>query len=82
MTFVSEAAAAGNAGYVALTVPADRVTPGQPVEIRVHAGQGDPLGWFMVKAYKDTAAHERFTPARAAASVQDRWSSRPRPFVE
>jgi hypothetical protein len=52
------------------------------MEIRVQAGQGEPLGWFMIKAYKDTAAHERFTPARAEASVADRWSSRPRPFVE
>jgi hypothetical protein len=82
MTFVSKAAAAGNAGFVVLTVPADRVTPGRPVEIRVQAGKGEPLGWFMIKAYGDTAAHEGFTPARAVAAVEDRWSARPKPFVE
>jgi 4-amino-4-deoxy-L-arabinose transferase-like glycosyltransferase len=82
MTFVSRAAAAGNAGFVVLNVPEARVTPGQPVEIRVQAGKGEPLGWFMIKAYEDTAAHERFTPGRAAASVENRWSSRPRPFSE
>jgi hypothetical protein len=80
MTFISKAAAAGNAGFVVLTVPADRLTAGQPVEVRVQAGKGESLGWFMIKAYKDTAAHERFTPARAKAAVEDRWSARPRPF--
>lgn len=82
MTFVSKAAAAGNAGFVALTVPADRVTPGQPAEIRVQAGEGEPLGWFMIKAYEDTAAFEHFTAAKAAAAVNDHWTSRQRAFAE
>jgi hypothetical protein len=82
MTFVSKAAAAGNAGFVMLTVPADRVTPGRPVELRVQAGKGEPLGWFMIKAYKDTIAFERITAAKALASVEGRWSARPLPFAE
>jgi hypothetical protein len=76
MTFVSKGAVAGNSGIVLLDVPADQITPGQPVEVRViPSAKGRPEAWFMVKSYQDTMAHERVTPEAANEAVGGAWTS-------
>jgi hypothetical protein len=78
--FVSRASAAGNAGYYLLSVPADRITPGQPLELRVEGASGDPAAWFMIKAYRDTLAHEHVTPTLAVDATRAMWLTRPLAF--
>ena len=75
MTFASKQSIAGNSGIVLLDVPADQITPGKPVEIRVipTKGTGDP--WFMIKSYRDTIAHEQITPQLAADAIRGAWKS-------
>src|SRR4029453_340287 len=65
LVFVSRASIAGNSGFYLLSVPAARITPGQPLELRVAGASGDPAAWFMIKAYRDTLKHERVTPGLA-----------------
>ena len=54
--FISGASAAGNTGFYLLSVPAERITPGRPLELRVTGAGGDPAAWFMIKSYRDTLA--------------------------
>ena len=80
LVFVSRGSAAGNAGYYLLSVPADRVTAGQPLELRVEGVAGDPAAWFMIKAYRDTLAHEHVTPTLAVDGTRAVWRTRPLAF--
>jgi hypothetical protein len=77
LIFVSRASAAGNAGFYLLSVPAERITPGQPLELRVAGAAGDPAAWFMIKGYRDTLAFERVTPELAVESTRGAWRNRP-----
>jgi 4-amino-4-deoxy-L-arabinose transferase-like glycosyltransferase len=79
LTFAPKAEAAGSSGVMLLAVPAAQITPGQPVELRVIPARGNNDAWFMVKAYRDTAAHEGITPQLAAEVVRDAWKSQPTP---
>jgi 4-amino-4-deoxy-L-arabinose transferase-like glycosyltransferase len=76
LVFVSVISAAGNAGYYLLSVPADRVTAGQPLELRVEGAAGDPAAWFMIKGYHDTIPHERVTGAVAVEATRGPWRNR------
>jgi hypothetical protein len=71
--FVQKAMAGGNSGVVYLTVPASAVTPGKPLDLKVVFSSGPPHAWFMIKNYRDTAAHEGVTPAAAAAVGREDW---------
>ncbi len=74
LTFVPKAHVAGNSGIALLAVPAEQITPGQPVEIRVVPKSGNPGAWFMVQAYTDTIPHEQLTPQVAYGAVHDPWT--------
>ena len=76
LTFVSKAPAGGNSGILLLDVPADQVTAGQPVEVRVVPVKAAENSWFMIKAYQDTIAHEHLTPEMVAEMVHATWQSR------
>jgi hypothetical protein len=76
LVFVSVASAAGNAGFYLLSVPPDRITPGQPLILRVQGAGGDPMGWFMIKNFRDTIAYERLTPLMAIEAAQGPWLTR------
>ena len=65
--FVPKSTDGGNSGVVYLTIPADKVTAGQPLQLRVKHSAGEPQAWFAVKAYPDTAAFEEVTPEKALA---------------
>ena len=75
LTFVSKGPVAGNSGFALLDVPADQITAGQPVELRVFPARGQDNSWFMVKSYRDTLAHEQITPQLAAAAITGAWKS-------
>ncbi len=81
LVFVSKASIAGNSGFYLLSVPADRIVAGVPLELRVEGVGGDPAGWFMVKDLRDTLAVERVTPALAVEATQGAWRDRPLAFV-
>jgi hypothetical protein len=76
LVFVSRASVAGNSGFYLLSVPAARITPGRPLELRVSGAGGDGAAWFMIKAYRDTLAHERITPALAVDATRGAWQTR------
>jgi 4-amino-4-deoxy-L-arabinose transferase-like glycosyltransferase len=48
-------------GYFRLLVPADDVTPGRPVELRVAHVSGSPFAFFQIKGRDDTIATEHVT---------------------
>jgi 4-amino-4-deoxy-L-arabinose transferase-like glycosyltransferase len=48
-------------GYFRLLVPAEQITPGQPVELRVAHIAGSPFAFFQIKGRDDTAQVERVT---------------------
>jgi hypothetical protein len=50
-----------------LLVPADDVTAGQPVELRVAHRDGSPFAFFQIKGRDDTAQTEQLTLESAAA---------------
>lgn len=50
-----------------LLVPAEAVTPGKPLELRVAHRNGAPFAYFQIKGRDDTAAFEQLTLADAAA---------------
>jgi hypothetical protein len=77
MTFVPKASIAGNSGIVLLDVPADQITPGQPVELRVLPVRGKEDPWFLVQNYHDTIKYERITPELAAEVLQGVWETQP-----
>ncbi|HUI25169.1 MAG TPA: glycosyltransferase family 39 protein [Candidatus Kryptonia bacterium] len=66
--FVTKSSDGGNSGIVYLTVPADKVTAGEPLQLRVKHSAGEPQAWFAVKEYPDTAAFEEVTPQKALAA--------------
>jgi 4-amino-4-deoxy-L-arabinose transferase-like glycosyltransferase len=76
LVFVSRASIAGNSGFYLLSVPAARITPGRPLELRVAGADGDPAAWFMIKAYRDTLAQEKVTPALAIEATRGAWRTR------
>lgn len=82
MTFLSKMGLAGNSGVVLLSVPAGRLVPGQPVELRVRPAGGDPGGWFMVKGWPDTLAHEQMPVATAVEALDGGWQVRPLAYVK
>jgi 4-amino-4-deoxy-L-arabinose transferase-like glycosyltransferase len=76
LTFMSKGLVAGNSGIALLDVPADQITAGQPVQIRVFPARGADNSWFMVKSYRDTISHENVTPQMAAEAIRGAWQSR------
>jgi 4-amino-4-deoxy-L-arabinose transferase-like glycosyltransferase len=76
LVFVSRVSAAGNAGFYLLSVPAERLTAGKPLELRVTGAAGDPAAWFMIKGYRDTLAYEHVTPALALEATHGAWRNR------
>lgn len=73
MTFLFRGAVAGRSGVLLVEVPADHVKPGEPLELRVTPTSGNDAGWFMVKAYTDTLAHEGLTAEEALGSGATGW---------
>jgi hypothetical protein len=78
VAFVSRGYYGGNAGLLLVTVPADAVTPGEPIELRVALKGTAPKTWFMVKQYPDTVAYEQLTPRRAMELMHPEWEPAPR----
>jgi 4-amino-4-deoxy-L-arabinose transferase-like glycosyltransferase len=76
LVFISLASAAGNSGFYLLSVPPERITPGQPLTLRVQGAAGDPMAWFMIKSFRDTIRNERVTPALALEAARGPWLSR------
>jgi hypothetical protein len=81
LVFISRTSIAGNSGFYLLSVPAARITPGQPLELRVAGASGDPAAWFMIKAYRDTLKHERVTPGLAEEATHGAWQTRKLPIA-
>ena len=81
LVFMSRASAAGNSGFYMLSMPADRIVPGRPLELRVEGSAGDPAAWFMIKNYRDTLAFEHLTPALVVEATRGAWRNRPLAFV-
>ena len=81
LVFISRTSIAGNSGFYLLSVPAARITPGQPLELRVTGASGDPAAWFMIKAYRDTLIHERVTAALAEEATRGAWRTRKLPIA-
>ncbi|MEO8605183.1 MAG: glycosyltransferase family 39 protein [bacterium] len=52
-----------------LLVPAEQITAGQPVELRVAHRDGTPFAFFQIKGRDDTAQFEQLTLASAADLV-------------
>jgi 4-amino-4-deoxy-L-arabinose transferase-like glycosyltransferase len=77
MAFVPRKPVAGNSGIILLDVPADQVTAGEPVELRVIPARGKPEAWFMVKDYTDTIPFEHITPQLAVETLRGVWETRP-----
>jgi hypothetical protein len=48
-------------GYMRLLVPAEQITPGKPVELRVAHVDGSPFAFFQVKGRDDTVQTEHLT---------------------
>jgi hypothetical protein len=76
--FFPKASIAGNSGYYLLFVPADLVTAGRPLELRVEGAAGDPLAWFMLKEFRDTTSAERLS-STVAAAARVPWRDRHQP---
>lgn len=75
MAVLPRAHTAGNSGIVLLQIPADDVTPGQPVELRMIPVRGDDAPWVMIKGHRDTIAHEHLTPEAAAEALNASWTT-------
>jgi 4-amino-4-deoxy-L-arabinose transferase-like glycosyltransferase len=73
LTFASRLSIGGNSGVALLGVPEEVVEPGAPLELRVRPHGGDPSGWFMIKAYVDTLAHEGIDGEAAEEAVFHPW---------
>lgn len=77
LLYVPKGSAAGSTGYYLLSVPAEMITPGTPLTLRVTGSGGDPHAWFMIKSYRDTLAAEHLTPAGAVEATRGFWRTRP-----
>jgi 4-amino-4-deoxy-L-arabinose transferase-like glycosyltransferase len=75
LSFASKMHIAGNSGVMLLQIPAEHVTPGESVEIRVVPNAGHPDAWFMVQSYPDTISKEGLTVQRALAALRTPWTS-------
>ena len=78
MAFISRGYHGGNAGILLITVPAEAVMAGEPIELRVALKGGAPKTWFMVKNYADTVAHEQLSPRIALELLRPEWEPAPR----
>ena len=56
-------------------MPADAVTPGEPLELRVRLTGGAPRAWFMVKSYTDTVDYERLSGPQTQGLLHGVWES-------
>jgi 4-amino-4-deoxy-L-arabinose transferase-like glycosyltransferase len=74
LAFVSKAGISGNSGVMLLEVPANKITPGQPAELRVIPSGGRNEAWVAIKSYRDTIAHEGITAERANEALNNAWS--------
>jgi 4-amino-4-deoxy-L-arabinose transferase-like glycosyltransferase len=61
LTFIPRKDIGGNSGIMLLDVPADQITAGQPVELRIMPLRGDHASWFRLQGHPDTVAHEQLT---------------------
>jgi 4-amino-4-deoxy-L-arabinose transferase-like glycosyltransferase len=77
LVYVPKGSAAGSTGFYLLTLPAEQITPGTPLTLRVAGSGGDPAAWFMIKGYRDTLAVEQVTPALALEATRGAWRTRP-----
>jgi hypothetical protein len=75
VAFVVKDESNGRSGVLFVGVPPDAVTPGEPIELRVHITAGVEGGWFMIKGYPDTVAYDALTPLSAQAQLFGRWSA-------
>jgi hypothetical protein len=75
VSFVVKDESNGRSGVLFVGVPPDAVTPGEPIELRVHITAGVEGGWFMIKGYPDTVAYDALTPLSAQAQLFGRWSA-------
>jgi len=75
VAFVSKGLFEGNAGIVVVSIPAEAVTPGRPLELRVRVVSGASRAWFMVKGRPDTAAYEQLSPAVVQGLLHGVWQS-------
>lgn len=73
MTFVPKLETGGRSGVVWLDVPADKVKPGEPVELRVAPVRGHEHSWFMIKKYTDTITHEGLKPESVVEFFEHQW---------
>ncbi len=67
LQYLPEESGGYTSGAWRLLVPAEAITPGQPVELRVAHRTGAPFAYFQIKGRDDTAAFEQLTLADAAA---------------
>ena len=81
LVYVPKGSAAGSTGFYLLSVPAEQITPGVPLALRVAGSGGDPAAWFMIKSYRDTLAVEQVTPAKALEATRGAWRTRPLPYA-
>lgn len=81
LVYVPKGSAAGSTGFYLLSVPAEQITPGVPLELRVAGAGGDPAAWFMIKSWRDTLAVEKVTPALAFDATHGAWRTRPLAFA-
>ncbi|MCX8072060.1 MAG: glycosyltransferase family 39 protein [Candidatus Binatia bacterium] len=77
LRFLYRAATAGRSGVLLVEVPAEAMRPGEPLELRITPTGGDDAGWFMVKGYKDTLAHEGITAEEALSVSASGWEKTP-----
>lgn len=75
LVFLPRAHIAGNSGVMLLQIPADDITPGQPVELRVIPVRGDEAPWVMIKGYRDTVQHEQLSPDTVAELLNASWTT-------
>jgi len=76
LVYIPKGSAAGSTGFYLLSVPAEQITPGVPLELGVTGSGGDPLAWFMIKSYRDTLTVEHVTPAMAVEATRGAWRTR------
>jgi hypothetical protein len=67
-----------NSGILLISVPAEAVTPGAPLDLRLRLTGGAPDAWFMIKAYPDTAAYEQLSGGEVHG-MRSLWETAPPP---
>lgn len=79
LLFLPEEAGGFTSGAWRLLVPAEQITPGQPVQLRVAHRTGAPFAYFQIKGRDDTAAFEQLTLQSAQALVAPPAAGPPAP---